>query len=88
MPTPIVQCCKLEFINYGPQDMFDSSTLSQKDNTDLNSVHRISQDDLRIRVLLPSGLVRIQDDSSWVKALHTISEAEWMDNEMKIIIEI
>ena len=84
----MVQCCKLEFINYGPQDLFDSSTLSQKDNTDLNSVHRISQDDLRIRVLLPSGLVRIQDDSSWVKALYTISEAEWMDNEMKILIEI
>ena len=62
--------------------------LTRKSITDLDSMNRMSQDDLRIRVLLPSGLVRIQDDSSWVKALFTISEAEWMDNEMKIIIEV
>ena len=85
MLVPIVRYCN--FIIMVCSTCLTAQRLSRKGITDLDS-YRMSQDDLRILVLLPSGLVRIQDDSSWVKALFTISEAEWMDNEMKIIIEV
>ena len=86
MLLPILRCRK--FIIMVCSTCLTAQRLTKKGITDLESIYRISQDDLRIRVLLPAGLVRIQDDSSWVKALYTISEAEWMDNEMKILIEV
>ena len=46
-----------------------------------------SHDDLQIRVLMPSGLTLIQDDDDWIKALNKINQVEWMDNEMKVLLE-
>ena len=50
-------------------------------------IRRASQEDLHIRVLLPTGLARVQNDYAWNKALCIVSEAEWMDSEMKILVE-
>ncbi|KAL8792953.1 MAG: hypothetical protein Q9195_004450 [Heterodermia aff. obscurata] len=43
--------------------------------------------ELQIRVLMPSGLTLIQDDDDWIKALNQVGQVEWMDNEMKVLIE-
>ena len=46
-----------------------------------------SHDDWQIRVLMPSGLTLVQDDDDWIKALNKINQFEWMDNEMKVLLE-
>lgn len=46
-----------------------------------------SHDDMQISVLMPSGLTLIQDDDGWIKALNQVNQLEWMDNEMKVLIE-
>ena len=46
-----------------------------------------SRDDMQISALMPSGLTVIQDDDGWIKALNQVNQLEWMDNEMKVLIE-
>lgn len=46
-----------------------------------------SHNGLQISVLTPSGLTLIQDDDGWVQALNKVGQVEWMDNEMKVLIE-
>ena len=42
----------------------------------------------RIRLLLAQGLTDIRTDSQWHHALSTISLTEWMDNEVRVLLEI
>ena len=45
------------------------------------------QHEVRISVLLPTGLACMQSNDDWAEALSRISEIEWMDREAKVIIE-
>ncbi|EGD95999.1 hypothetical protein TESG_03460 [Trichophyton tonsurans CBS 112818] len=42
---------------------------------------------MRIRVWLDDGLQLILNDAQWLTALVTASEIEWMDNELKVIVD-
>ncbi|KAK2740367.1 hypothetical protein FQN57_006107 [Myotisia sp. PD_48] len=42
---------------------------------------------LRVRVLVDGGLMTIQNDMQWIVALVTVAEIEWMDNQMKVIVD-
>ena len=69
--------------------------LTAKERPDLQTVFRKalpslggrSHSELQISVLMPSGLSLIQDDDDWIKALNKVGQGEWMDNEMKVLIE-
>ncbi|KAL1958035.1 hypothetical protein VTO42DRAFT_5247 [Malbranchea cinnamomea] len=42
---------------------------------------------LRLRALLENGLVPIQNDGEWMVALLAVTTAEWMDGELRIVVE-
>jgi hypothetical protein len=44
--------------------------------------------ELSVKVWLPDGLVRIRDDGEWMVALLSAELVEWMDKEVKILVEI
>jgi hypothetical protein len=44
--------------------------------------------ELSVKVWLPDGLVRVRDDGEWMVALLSAEMVEWMDNEVKILVEI
>ena len=41
-----------------------------------------------IQVWLPDGLVRVQDDGEWMGALLKAEMVEWMDREVRVLVEI
>jgi hypothetical protein len=44
--------------------------------------------ELSVKVWLPDGLVRVRDDGEWMVALLSAELVEWMDKEVKILVEI
>ncbi|KAK2867839.1 hypothetical protein FQN49_003425, partial [Arthroderma sp. PD_2] len=42
---------------------------------------------MRIRAWLDDGLQPILNDPQWLAALVTASEIEWMDDELKVIVD-
>lgn len=44
--------------------------------------------DFSVKVWLPDGLVRVKDDGEWMVALLSAELVEWMDKEVKILVEI
>ena len=42
----------------------------------------------KVKVLLPDGLVEVREDSEWVAALGTAGSLDWMDGELKVLIEL
>jgi hypothetical protein len=44
--------------------------------------------ELSVKVWLPDGLVRVKDDGEWMVALLSAELVEWMDKEVKILVEI
>jgi len=43
---------------------------------------------LSIQVLGPSGLVDIRDQATWVAAIQAIMQTQWMDGEVKCVVEM
>ena len=44
--------------------------------------------DLSVKVWLPDGLVRVKDDGEWMVALLSAELVEWMDKQVKILVEV
>jgi len=42
----------------------------------------------RVMVLLPDGLVEIKDDAGWKAALERVEALEWMDAELKVLVNL
>ncbi|KAI9367474.1 hypothetical protein BJX61DRAFT_528330 [Aspergillus egyptiacus] len=42
----------------------------------------------RFRILLPEGLATIENDGDWTLALHAAEKTDWMDSQLKVLIEI
>ncbi|KAJ5085724.1 hypothetical protein N7532_010495 [Penicillium argentinense] len=42
----------------------------------------------KTRVLLPDGLVEIQNDKDWTVALLSADSTEWMDGDLKVLIDL
>ena len=43
---------------------------------------------LSVKVWLPDGLVRVNDDGEWMVALLSAELVEWMDKQVKILVEV
>lgn len=41
-----------------------------------------------IRVLGANGLVKIEDDESWMAAVKEVEENEWMEGDVKIVVDL
>jgi hypothetical protein len=41
-----------------------------------------------IKVLGPGGLVDVKDESSWVAAIEAIKQNEWMDGELRCVVQV
>jgi len=58
----------------------------------LEKIRSLCSDDgmasAKIMVLLPDGLVEIKDDAGWKGALKKVGSLDWMDAEMKVIVEL
>ena len=42
---------------------------------------------MRVRVWTDDGLVSVNNDTEWMAALITASEIEWMDQELRVIVD-
>lgn len=42
---------------------------------------------LRVRAWLENGLMPIQNDGEWMVALLAVNAAEWMDGELRIVVD-
>jgi hypothetical protein len=42
----------------------------------------------RFQVWLPEGLILIENDSDWTLSLLAAEKVDWMDSEMKVLVEI
>ena len=47
-----------------------------------------SLEGIRVRVLLPQGLVAVDSDNDWLQALSVVQRTAWMDGEVKVLIEL
>jgi hypothetical protein len=68
-------------------------TLQQLPSSDVSGASQSSKvnrenPELSVKVWLPDGLVRIRDDGEWMVALLSAELVEWMDKEVKILVEI
>ena len=52
----------------------------QSGNDGLNSV--------RVEVWVPEGLVEVKDDAGWKGVLETVEGWDWMDGELKVLINL
>lgn len=41
-----------------------------------------------IKVMSPSGLVKVEDESSWVEVVEIIKQTEWMDEEVRCVADV
>ena len=48
----------------------------------------LALDRATVSVLLPQGLTSMHRDEDWVRALLTIQETEWMDDETKVVVRL
>lgn len=44
--------------------------------------------DPQVKVWLPDGLVRVNNDGEWMVALLSVGMVEWMDEEIRILVEV
>jgi hypothetical protein len=44
--------------------------------------------DVEVMVLLPDGLVKVNNDVEWAAALLSARSTDWMDKEMKVLIKV
>jgi hypothetical protein len=55
-------------------------------------IHSITDDDGRtissIQALVPSGLMDVTDEGTWSEAIETVKQHEWMDGEVKCIVQV
>lgn len=42
----------------------------------------------KLQVWLPNGLVPVQNEKEWAFALLSADTVDWMDGEMKVLVEI
>lgn len=42
----------------------------------------------RFRVWLPEGLISIEHDSDWTLALLAAEKVEWLDGQLKVLVEV
>ncbi|KAI4125517.1 MAG: hypothetical protein LQ347_005358 [Umbilicaria vellea] len=54
----------------------------------LEQGHAAGPDPWRISVLLPGGLTPIQNDGEWMVALMSARAVDWLDGELKVVVEI
>lgn len=64
--------------------------LASSDANGASSTGKANRDtpELSVKVWLPDGLVRVKDDGEWMVALLSAELVEWMDKEVKILVEI
>jgi hypothetical protein len=68
-------------------------TLEQLASSDANGASSTGKatretPELSVKVWLPDGLVRVKGDGEWMVALLSAELVEWMDKEVKILVEI
>ena len=51
-------------------------------------LERDPQKPIEVRVWLPDGLVRVRDDGEWMVSLLSAGMVDWMDGEVRILVEI
>ena len=89
---PAVSVPNLQALRSEVQKHF-GTTLRPLSSTDaggaspLGKVKRVDPE-LSVKVWLPDGLVRVRDDGEWMVALLSAELVEWMDKQVKIIVEI
>ncbi|SLM34446.1 hypothetical protein LPUS_03201 [Lasallia pustulata] len=54
----------------------------------LEQGHTAGPDPLRISVLLPGGLTPVQSDGEWMVALTSAKAVDWLDGELKVVVEV
>jgi hypothetical protein len=42
----------------------------------------------RVKVLLPEGLVEVGKDGEWESAIERVGETEWLDGEVRVVVEV
>ena len=89
---PAVSVPNLQALQSEVQKHF-GTTLRPLSSTDaggaspLGKVKRVDPE-LSVKVWLPDGLVRVRDDGEWMVALLSAELVEWMDKQVKILVEI
>ncbi|KAH6720041.1 hypothetical protein BKA61DRAFT_594087 [Leptodontidium sp. MPI-SDFR-AT-0119] len=55
-----------------------------------NMMDRLSQDQQpsSIKVLGPTGLVNVNDEDSWTGAIASVKQTEWLDGEVKCVVQV
>ena len=43
---------------------------------------------LKVMVLVPEGLKEIKEDADWKTAIDTLGSLDWMDGELKVLVEV
>ncbi|CEL08334.1 hypothetical protein ASPCAL11485 [Aspergillus calidoustus] len=62
--------------------------ISADPNTDTSTGTWDASAGWRFQVWLPEGLISIENDSDWTLSLLAAEKVDWMDSEMKVLVEI
>ena len=89
---PAASVPNLEALRSEVQKRF-GKTWQQLSSTDVSGALSSSKanrkdPELSVKVWLPDGLVRVRDDGEWMVALLSAELVEWMDKEVKILVQI
>lgn len=73
-------CPSLEALRKQIQEHYSLAMLQEKGVTSLSEA--------TLKVWLPDGLVRVEDDGQWMVALLSADKVEWMGGEIRVLLEI
>jgi hypothetical protein len=78
--VPSSQCPNLETLRSEVEEHFGLRRLQEKGVTSLSEA--------ALKVWLPDGLVRVEDDGQWMVALLSADTVEWMGGQVRVLLEI
>lgn len=73
------KCPDLEGLRAQIQNHYSLATLQEKQVVALSEA--------RLKVWLPDGLVRVEDDGQWMVALLSAEKVEWMGGQIRVLLE-
>jgi hypothetical protein len=73
------ECPNIEALRKLIQDHYSLVTLQEKDVTSLSEA--------TLKVWLPDGLVRVEDDGQWMVALLSAEAVEWMGGQITVLLD-
>ncbi len=76
---PSNECPDLEALRTKIREHYSSATLQEK--------RVISLPEVTLKVWLPDGLVRVEDDGQWMVALLSAETVEWMGGQIRVLLE-